>query len=188
MSSLSVRERTAARDPLAWVIFIPARPSNGTRLQAVPTDNSGLAQINYVLRMLLSPVADKQQPTADAPAAAPRDTSQDTSIVSDVGRARLPSTVSRAPPRRSLSIQMALPVLAGPFGNSLPAGRSRFGNPKLGRIEIDVHTVRVIGDRSEQHRWTWTSQGNYIDSSRLPDVVQVREPDLTLTDAVKGAG
>ncbi|MEH2503104.1 hypothetical protein V1290_001915 [Bradyrhizobium sp. AZCC 1578] len=58
----------------------------------------------------------------------------------------------------------------------------------MGRIEIDVHTVRVIGDRSEQHRWTWTSQGNYIDSSRLPDVVQVREPDLTLTDAVKGAG
>jgi len=47
--------------------------------------------------MLLSPVADKQQPTADTSAAA----QQDTSIVSDVGRPGVPSTVSSAARRRS---------------------------------------------------------------------------------------
>jgi hypothetical protein len=148
MSSLSVRERTCRSSSLGFgVIFIPARPSNGTGLQAVPTDNSGLAQINYVLRMLLSPVADKQQPTADAPAAAPQDTSQDTSIVSDVGRARLSSTASRAPPRRSLSIQRGV------------AGFGRAIREIIPRWEIDVHTIRIIGDSHGGAGHRWTSQG-----------------------------
>jgi hypothetical protein len=148
MSSLSVRERTCRSRPLGCgVIFIPARPSNGTGLQAVPTDNSGLAQIitcrGCSFRRLLT------------------------------SNCRLQSHLLRRRKTRLLSLMWAAPgcpppchapastITVGPegvagFGRAMREIIPRWEIPfwkayiqsVVDGIEIDVHTIRIVGDKT----------------------------------------